>query len=524
MMSALLLLWAGLLLLSIPALVIAGIVTLIMKDEKRLLAFDVVLGISTFMIALFIVGSFVPPDAMPKPKNKGAAQAAKEPSSEYNVTLLEEEYLDRADERWKSWFKFVSKTDYKTVLKEAEDDLLKQVEQNPKSVVLASELGLVFAAEKKNPEDAFKSFHESLKSKAKKSSGSGDEISIPDFTPAAETLLVNPQRDATSIYNYDKLTRILPKRGWYEEQVNSKVNELRGGRDLADFRAKQDKAANLFIFKCEAICIAYAVLCAIGVPWLIYLLKPIDLPPMIPITTSFRRMYVCLLSILFGQCLSGFVLGIVFAIYLAMNHITGGLAPYNVMVTIISSVIGIATFALSYYFAIAKPLSFGFFKAYNFAAQKLTRMQTFLYCLGGFGVAVLGSQTAYVISRHLFNIGTATTTGQKDLAAAIFDGNFLIIVLYTFFSSVIAPVSEELLLRGLFYSWLRTRFNILVSALISSSVFAIFHFNPNGFLYYLSLGCILCLVYERTRNLWICVVIHALWNTLVIAVMWCGSP
>ncbi|MFD4475914.1 CPBP family intramembrane glutamic endopeptidase [Streptomyces sp. NPDC058471] len=77
---------------------------------------------------------------------------------------------------------------------------------------------------------------------------------------------------------------------------------------------------------------------------------------------------------------------------------------------------------------------------------------------------------------------------------------------------VAAPAGEEFLFRGLIYPLLRKRLNILVSTLVTAVVFGLVHGNAVQFASTLPLAVLLALVYERTRALWPCVLLHMGFN------------
>ncbi|MFJ1733234.1 lysostaphin resistance A-like protein [Streptomyces sp. NPDC088254] len=77
---------------------------------------------------------------------------------------------------------------------------------------------------------------------------------------------------------------------------------------------------------------------------------------------------------------------------------------------------------------------------------------------------------------------------------------------------VAAPVGEEALFRGLIYPLLRKRVSILASTLVTAVVFGLLHGNAVQFASTLPLAVLLALVYERTRVLWPCVLLHLGFN------------
>jgi len=88
---------------------------------------------------------------------------------------------------------------------------------------------------------------------------------------------------------------------------------------------------------------------------------------------------------------------------------------------------------------------------------------------------------------------------------------------------VVAPFVEELFFRGFFYRALRTRYSIVLAALIDGVIFGLIHFGFEGADGLLILpplaflGVIFCLVYEITKSLWAVIGMHAFNNTVAFA-------
>ncbi|MCY0929182.1 type II CAAX endopeptidase family protein [Streptomyces sp. H27-H1] len=77
---------------------------------------------------------------------------------------------------------------------------------------------------------------------------------------------------------------------------------------------------------------------------------------------------------------------------------------------------------------------------------------------------------------------------------------------------VAAPAGEEALFRGLVYPLLRKRVSILASTLVTAVVFGLLHGNAVQFASTLPLAVLLALIYEHTRVLWPCVLLHLGFN------------
>jgi membrane protease YdiL (CAAX protease family) len=89
---------------------------------------------------------------------------------------------------------------------------------------------------------------------------------------------------------------------------------------------------------------------------------------------------------------------------------------------------------------------------------------------------------------------------------------------------VVAPFAEELFFRGFFYRALRTRWPVVVAALINGAIFGLIHFGgADGADALLILpplavlGVVFCLVYEKTKSLWAVIGMHAFNNTIAFS-------
>ena len=88
----------------------------------------------------------------------------------------------------------------------------------------------------------------------------------------------------------------------------------------------------------------------------------------------------------------------------------------------------------------------------------------------------------------------------------------------------VAPVAEEFFFRGFFYRALRSRYSILVAALIDGLLFGAIHWDFSSAEALLivpplaALGFMFCLVYERTGSLYPVIALHALNNAIAFAV------
>lgn len=81
----------------------------------------------------------------------------------------------------------------------------------------------------------------------------------------------------------------------------------------------------------------------------------------------------------------------------------------------------------------------------------------------------------------------------------------------------LAPVTEELVCRGVLYRALRTRWRPAIAAPISALVFALPHLDPQMLPLQIAAGVVLCVVVERTGSLIPAVMLHSALNAPAVA-------
>ena len=137
------------------------------------------------------------------------------------------------------------------------------------------------------------------------------------------------------------------------------------------------------------------------------------------------------------------------------------------------------------------------------------------------GWAALGMVTFYVLVAIYSAVldphveqSVAKDLGAEDSSIGLVAAGFMIIC--------VAPFAEEFFFRGFFYGALRTKFPVIVAALIDGALFGLIHFEggqdawlivpPLAFL-----GFMFCLVYERTRSLYPVIALHSINNSIAYA-------
>ncbi len=83
---------------------------------------------------------------------------------------------------------------------------------------------------------------------------------------------------------------------------------------------------------------------------------------------------------------------------------------------------------------------------------------------------------------------------------------------YIWFSMILSPIAEEVIMRLFLYNSLKRTSHWIVSMLVSSFAFAILHNTLAHTVLALCFGIILTLVYEYTGSWWLIIIYHMLYN------------
>jgi membrane protease YdiL (CAAX protease family) len=137
------------------------------------------------------------------------------------------------------------------------------------------------------------------------------------------------------------------------------------------------------------------------------------------------------------------------------------------------------------------------------------------------GWAALGWGSFFVVSA-VYGLLVKPHDKQPLLTDIRSESDTLLIVGFAVLAIVCAPIAEEFFFRGFFYRALRSRFSVVVAALIDGVVFGLIHYDSPKSLVSLPvlavLGFVFCLVYEKTGTLYSTIALHALNNTLAVGV------
>lgn len=122
--------------------------------------------------------------------------------------------------------------------------------------------------------------------------------------------------------------------------------------------------------------------------------------------------------------------------------------------------------------------------------------------------------TQFIILQLLSGVETSGNNGTlKELANA--SPSSVLVVLALLSTGILTPLWEEVFFRGYVWSWLRSRFSVVLAVIFNAALFAVFH----GFIvlapYYFVLGCGLAWLRHFHGNIWVPIIFHAILNSAV---------
>ena len=105
----------------------------------------------------------------------------------------------------------------------------------------------------------------------------------------------------------------------------------------------------------------------------------------------------------------------------------------------------------------------------------------------------------------MMDIAQIDTEGA-DTLEKLYQGNMLLNVIVGVF---VIPTTEELLFRGILYKRMRTFMLPKVAIVANGILFGLFHGNLLQFIFSCAIGMLLAYVYEKRRNCWLPIILHA---------------
>ena len=161
----------------------------------------------------------------------------------------------------------------------------------------------------------------------------------------------------------------------------------------------------------------------------------------------------------------------------------------------------------------------GFVEGYlNISSGELEYVLFFCFMMVFFLIATYGT-TGFnkdVNDLSLLNVVNSISLPLLDVVTGTNDP--LLFIFEMFSAIIIAPISEELFFRGVLFNRLKIRKGFVFGLVVSSVIFGLCHFNyPDHFshiIYTCIMGMTLCILYSRTDNLLLNMLVHSAYNLL----------
>ena len=107
----------------------------------------------------------------------------------------------------------------------------------------------------------------------------------------------------------------------------------------------------------------------------------------------------------------------------------------------------------------------------------------------------------------------------QDIVVMFRDGNTELRLVIAAAAVIVAPVCEEVVYRGFIYNILKLYSCRTVAILLSAQLFSVIHGSLAQTLPLLIFGVVQCILYDKARSLWLPMVLHAVYNGLMLTMI-----
>jgi len=156
-------------------------------------------------------------------------------------------------------------------------------------------------------------------------------------------------------------------------------------------------------------------------------------------------------------------------------------------------------------------------KKYSLFPSGISFKWFFISFLLGLFVVIIGGGLSEFLSGFL-NIEKSSI--NEELLS---DNLWLNILQFKIVASLLVPITEELIFRGLIFKFIRQHKGFIFSAIISSLIFSVLHFNLEMIPFTLVLGIAAAFAFEKTNSLVYPIFIHMLVNNLASSMLFYSS-
>ena len=199
-------------------------------------------------------------------------------------------------------------------------------------------------------------------------------------------------------------------------------------------------------------------------------------------------------------------------IYMFVDVNSGGISEFNkaVFLGILVIIQSGSLFSLSWYFGVKK---------YKNKLSDLGLREFKIFRGIGYSLIILPALFAFEIFYSFFVTHLFQARMPEVNYVDLFGGETLGIVLTVLLVVIVAPVAEEVFFRGFLYPAFKKRFGKWLGVLISALIFGLFHINIWLIIPISLIGLINILLYERTKSLDSCIILHSMNNLMAVLVL-----
>ncbi len=492
---------------------VTAVVCLCVKEKTQARAIDVLLIVATLSIGLMMCGNLIPKEWYAK-EAKSATNATDAVQLDFHRQAdMNSVGLRKADlsNRLPDVLKAMNVLDgYQTpyaARKNAQAILKDLVDKHPKDTGLMTRLAVLTHESHEGTDEIFQNYH-------KRKGEDNELIALLEKVYSKSKAPIDEGKAVTII------DENLPEGWFHDEALKSVLAESSPIRKSLD--ESREKALNSWIQRYSIFQILRVLFSVIGIFAIVKFFqnKPQSARQEIP-SYGFRKAYGCLLAVFYAQGFVSFMIGIGIGLYAGITaslqnkpiEVNGNFA--SLISTCTAAATAISCLA-SVYFFVCRPGKMSLWNDFWLKSQRIQTGKLLTVVSLSFCAMILTNLTI----RSIFLLLPAGRGTINDMHLQMIDaamsGNILWVLAWSILFCGIAPLSEEMLFRGLLYPWLRHRWGIICAVIGSALVFAAFHMNLATFPQLFVMGVIFAVVYERTRSLPTVTLLHATWNLWVM--------
>ncbi len=139
-----------------------------------------------------------------------------------------------------------------------------------------------------------------------------------------------------------------------------------------------------------------------------------------------------------------------------------------------------------------------------------------MIALAAMVIASTGSMALSLIQQLVFSLEVEE---QETITALVERGDPFEVALLGVSAVILAPITEELLFRHMFFRRLRQEVGPVVAWTLPALAFALAHWNPAGLVVYVWLGSVFAMAYAITGRLWVAILVHAGHNAFAFTML-----